>query len=89
MATMIVQFQVKDFTQWKTVFEMGDGLRKENGEKSHTIYQDADDPNSVTNIMEWDSLDKGKAFFQSAELRAKLAESGMIGAPKISYLKKS
>jgi heme-degrading monooxygenase HmoA len=86
MATMLVQLKVKDFAEWKKVFDSGSGLRTSNGELSHQIYQDASDPNNVTNIFKWDSLANAQKFAQSPELKAAMMEAGVQGPPNVYFL---
>ena len=86
MATMLVQIKVKDFAQWKKVFDSGSGLRKSNGELSHQIYKDASDPNKLTAIYNWDSLANAQKFAQSPELKAAMMEAGVQGPPTVYFL---
>ena len=86
MATMLIQIKVKDFAEWKKVFDSGNGLRKSNGELSHQIYQDASDPNKLTTIYKWDSLANAQKFSQSPELKAAMMEAGVQGPPNVSFL---
>jgi heme-degrading monooxygenase HmoA len=86
MARMLVQIQVKDFSAWKKGFEAGNELRSSNGEVSHQIYQDANDPNKVTAIYDWNSLDDARKFAQSPELKAAMMEAGVMGPPSVSFL---
>lgn len=86
MAVMLNQFNVKDFGLWKKVFDAHADLRKSNGELSHQIFQDASDPNRVTVLNKWNSLEIARKFSQSPELKAAMAEAGVIGPPTFSLL---
>jgi hypothetical protein len=86
MATMLVQLKVKDFTEWKKVFDSGSALRTSNGELSHQIYHDASDPNKITAIYKWDLLANAQKFAQSLELKAAMMEAGVQGPPAVSFL---
>ena len=86
MATMLVQIKVKDFTEWKKVFESGSGLRTSNGELSHQIYHEASDPNKVIAIYKWNSLANAQKFAQSPELKAAMMEAGVQGPPNVYFL---
>ena len=86
MATMFVQIKVKDFAEWKKVFDSGSGLRTSNGELSHQIYHDASDPNKITAIYNWNSLANALKFAQSPELKAAMMEVGVQGPPNVYFL---
>ena len=86
MTNVLVQFSVKDFADWKKVFDGGAGLRSSNGELSHQIYHDMSDPNKVTAFYQWNSVANAQKFFQSTELRAATDKAGVMGPPNISFL---
>ena len=86
MATVIISGQVRDFNQWKKVFEAAYEMRTANGELSANIYQDQNDPNKVITIREWDSLQKAQRYTQSPEFRQAMQEAGAIGEPHFQFL---
>ena len=86
MANMMVQFQVKDFAAWKKVFDDGEQLRKSNGEVSHQIFHDSNDPSSVTTLFKWDSSENAQKFSQSSELRDAQMQAGVLGMPTVHFL---
>jgi quinol monooxygenase YgiN len=86
MASMLVQIKVKDFAEWKKVFDSGAGLRATNGELSHQIYRDASDPNKISAIYKWNSLANAQKFAQSPELKAAMEKAGVAGPPNVSFL---
>jgi heme-degrading monooxygenase HmoA len=89
MATMLIQFSVKDFNEWKKVFDTGDHLRTSNGELSHQIFQAQNDPNKVSALYQWDSQEKALRFSQSSELRSMMMQAGVQGMPEVSFLKEA
>jgi quinol monooxygenase YgiN len=86
MATMLVQHKVKDFAEWKKVYDSVFDLRKSNGELSDRIYRDADDPNMLTIIFEWDSLANAQKYANSPELKKAMEKAGVNGPPNIYFL---
>jgi quinol monooxygenase YgiN len=87
MASMLIQHKVKDFAIWKKVFDSKIALRQANGEISHQVFQDASDPNLITVINEWNSLENAQKFAHSPELKAGMAEAGVVeDSPKVSFL---
>ena len=86
MASMLVKHKVKDFAEWKKVYDSVADLRASNGELSDRIYRDASDPNSLTLIFKWDSLENAQKYAQSPELKAAMERAGVEGPPNIYYL---
>ena len=44
MTSMLIQHKVKDYAEWKKVFDSASGLRTSSGELSAQIYRDESDP---------------------------------------------
>jgi quinol monooxygenase YgiN len=86
MATMLVQHKVKDFAEWKKVYDSLVDLRKSNGELSDSIYRDESDPNSLTIVFKWDSMENAQKYAQSPDLKAAMEKAGVNGPPKIHFL---
>lgn len=86
MASMLIQHKVKDFAEWKTTFDSHAGLRASNGELSAQVFRDANDPNSVTVINKWNSLENAQKFSRSPELKAAMEKAGVLSAPSVFFL---
>ena len=80
---VIVTHPVKDFDTWKIVFDKFESVRKEGGEQSAVVLRHADDPNMVTVVNTWNSIDEFQAFFGQEELKAGMAEAGVAGPPTV------
>jgi len=88
MASMLVQHKVKDFAEWKNVYDSVADLRASNGELSDQIYRDASDPSRLTVIFKWDSMANAQKYANSPELKAAMEKAGVDGPPNISFLNK-
>jgi quinol monooxygenase YgiN len=86
MVSILIQHKVKDFAEWKKVFDSAIGLRKSNGELSAQVFHDASDPNSITTINKWDSLENAQKFAHSPDLKAAMEKGGVAGAPSVYFL---
>ncbi len=86
MSYMLVTHKVENFDAWKTVFDDVKPMRDEAGEKSFTIYRDAADPNTVTALFEWDSLENARQYAGSDQLKSAMHNAGVAGPPQISFL---
>ena len=82
-AYTIVTHPVKDFDTWKTIFDQFEPIRKEAGELSAMVLRHADDPNMVTIINTWESIEAFQALFNREELKAGMAEAGVTAPPTI------
>ena len=82
-AYTIVSHPVKDFDTWKTIFDQFEPIRKEAGELSAVVLRHADDPNMVTVINTWDSIEAFQALFDREELKASMTEAGVTAPPTI------
>ena len=80
---VIVTHPVKDFDTWKSVFDKFESVRKEGGEQSAVVLRHADDPNMVTVVNTWNSIDEFQAFFGQEELKSGMAEAGVAGPPTV------
>ena len=80
---VIVTHPVKDFDTWKSVLDKIESVRKEGGEQSAVVLRHADDPNMVTVVNTWNSIDEFQAFFGQEELKAGMAEAGVAGPPTV------
>ena len=58
----IATHPVKDFDAWKAIFDQFEPIRKEGVERSAVVLRHADDPNMVTIINTWDSIEAPQEF---------------------------
>ena len=86
MPYMLVRHKVKDFHKWKPVYNDHAAFRRDNGSKGAHLFRNADNPNEVLILFDWESLDKAKAFAQSEILRQKMQEAGVLEKPDIYFL---
>jgi ABC-type sugar transport system substrate-binding protein len=86
---MFVRHEVSNYAQWRKAFDaFGPALRKL-GVIYKAVYQSADDPNDVTVIHDFHTLEQAKAFAASPELKATMEKAGVKSAPQIWFTTKS
>ena len=86
MPWVLVRHTVKDYKAWRPVFDQHvPKIKQYSGKKGMVLHSDGD-PNDVWVAIEVDDLSKARGFLQSAELRASMEQSGVVGAPQISFL---
>lgn len=82
---MFVRHEVTDYASWRKAYDSFAPMQKKMGVIYKAVYQSTDDPNDVTVIHDFHSLDQAKAFAASAELKAGMEKAGVKGAPQIWY----
>ncbi len=85
MVHVIVHYKVKDYAQWKEVFEEHAKVRKESGSKGGRIFRNEQEPNSVAVLFEWEDMAKSRTFFESKFLKSSLERADVIGTPEIFF----
>ena len=80
-----VTHKVKDWDTWKKAFDSHKQARVDAGLSDRVIAYDVDDHSIVTIVMAVSDLAKAKAFSTSKDLKDKMAEGGVIGAPTIVW----
>jgi quinol monooxygenase YgiN len=86
MASILIRHTVKDYAEWKKLFDSAINLRTSNGELSAQVYRDASDPNMITTINKWNSLANAQKFAHSPELKAAMEKAGVVGVPTVYFL---
>ncbi len=86
MAKLIVHHKVQDYAAWRKVFDDHDNARKEFGSTGFQVLQAASDPNDITVITDWPSVDASRAFVTSASLKDAMKNAGVISQPDVAFL---
>lgn len=86
---MFTRHQVADYGAWRKIFDGFAATQKKGGVIYKAVYQSTDDPNDVTVIHDFHTLEQAKAFAASPELKAAMEKAGVKGPPQIWYTTKS
>jgi len=86
---MFVRHEVADYAAWQKAYDGFASTQKKFGVFFKAAYQSTDNPNDVTVIHDFHSLEKAKAFAASAELKLAMERAGVKGAPQIWYTTKT
>jgi heme-degrading monooxygenase HmoA len=88
MVYIQVQHTVEDFQRWKAAFDENASARKAGGGTGkNDILRDAENPNQLVVLLEWDELGKARQFAQSQELREAMQNAGVVGPPTVRFFK--
>lgn len=86
MPYALVRHKVEDYERWKPVFDEDAANREAGGSKGGYLFRNADDPNELLILFEWDELENVRRFGQSDELRQKMQRAGVADRPDFYFL---
>jgi heme-degrading monooxygenase HmoA len=86
MAVLLIQFHVKDYGEWRKIFDSSQSVRKSYGGISSQVYRDSRDPNAVTVVNKWDTVANAQKFAASSELKEAQMKAGVLGVPAVLFL---
>lgn len=81
MKVMAVNHDVADYEAWKKVFD--DFPRAQNGVLFHRINRNVDDPNNITVVHGFETVEAAIAFRDNPELKAAMQRAGVTSSPRI------
>lgn len=88
MAYMIIRHQVADYAKWKHGFDEHSSARAAGGSRGGQLYRNANNPNEMIAVFEWDDLDKARQFGQSDNLRETMRRAGVTDIPDVYFVEK-
>ena len=88
MSYVLIIHEVDDYLAWKSGFDNASALRKEAGELEYQVLQYEAEPNRVVHYSKWQSHEKARVFFESAEVQ-KIRKDLGVKTPKFIYLNES
>lgn len=88
MVTVIVQHEVKDFAEWKKVFDADESNRMNAGVKLLGLYTSVQNKNDVTMIFEAPNPELFAAMMSDPARQKDIEKAGVITAPVASILNK-
>lgn len=86
---LVVQHTVRDYDAWKPVFDEHESVRAKYGSQGHTIYRDADDPNSVTIFNRFESRERAEEFARDPSLAEAMQRGGVLTEPRIMWVEEA
>lgn len=80
MPYVLLQYQVKNINQLRTIFESDSSRRRSKGCKSARLFRDPDDETVCVGLLEFENVEKAREFADSDELRELLGCTGDYSA---------
>lgn len=81
MINTAIRHSVTDYAKWKSVYDTF--LPTTAGAKYARVNRSVEDPNLVTVVAGFDTLELAKTFLNNPDLKAKMTEAGVVGSPRI------
>ena len=80
---MVVQHPVKDYDAWRIEYDKALPIRDRHGVTDAAVFRNADDPNEITGLHWFASVDEAHAFADEAYLKDAMARAGVSGPPRM------
>jgi len=82
---VIIRHEVADFDSWLDTYYSYDDQRIDHGQGTVQILRDVENPNKITIIAEWESMEGFEAFGQAVDLQSVMQGAGVLGPPDIFF----
>jgi heme-degrading monooxygenase HmoA len=86
MSYVLVIHKVEDYDKWKPVYDEDGAIRKAKGSKGAFVFRNADDPNQLVVLTQWEDIESAKNFAEADDLRITMQKAGVKGRPEVHYL---
>jgi hypothetical protein len=88
MVTAIIQHEVKNFAEWKKIFDADEPNRAKAGVKVVGLYRSLKNPNDVTMIFEAPDAGIYDKMMSDPKRQEDMKKAGVISAPVASFYNK-
>lgn len=79
MPYLLERHEVRDYERWREVFDADAAGREAAGCRGARVFRNAEDPQEVVVLFEWNSLENARRRIESATLDRKFEEAGVRG----------
>jgi hypothetical protein len=87
MGMMIIRHKVRDYGQWRPVFDRHAEMQKAAGLSNPRVYHSADSNKSeIVVVFDTKDTKMAKDFAASADLKEAMTEAGVVDMPTIYFL---
>ncbi len=87
MGMMIIRHKVRDYGQWRPVFDGHAEMQRAAGLSNPRVYHSADSNKSeIVVVFDTEETKKAKDFAASADLKEVMVKSGVLDPPTIYFL---
>jgi hypothetical protein len=87
MIYLNVRHTVADYEKWRPFFDADETRRRAAGATGvNQVFRDANDPNVVTLVMQWDNVANAQKFANDPMLGEVMQKAGVIGMPAVAAI---
>jgi len=87
MGMMIIRHKVRDYGQWRPLFDGHAETQKAAGLSNPRVYHSADSNKSeIVVVFDTEDTRKAKEFADSTDLKEAMAKAGVLDTPTIYFL---
>ena len=87
MGMMIIRHKVRDYGQWRPIFDAHAEMQKEAGLSNPRVYHSADSNKSeIVVVFDTKETKMAKDFAASVDLKEAMTKAGVIDVPTIYFL---
>ena len=86
MAQILIRVPTQEYAKWRPVFDDYAKVRQTGGSHGGRLFRNADNPNDVFVLWDWDTMENARQFFTSPGLRETMQKAGVTGRPDVYYL---
>jgi len=89
MAIILVKHNVKEYSEWKKIYDEHKGFRIKSGMVSEKVFRSTTNPTEIFLLFKWDNILNAKIFTQSEDLKMTMQKAGVIGKPEMHFLEET
>ena len=87
MGMMIIRHKVRDYGQWRPIFDRHTEMQKAAGLSNPRVYHSADsNKGEIVVVFDTKDTEMAKDFAASADLKEAMTEAGVVDMPTIYFL---
>jgi quinol monooxygenase YgiN len=84
---VLTRAEVRDFdTFWQVFQTRGHELRTRHGSSRARVFRDAENPNVISVLFDWESRARFEEFLQDPETREAMQAAGLLAPPEYTFL---
>jgi hypothetical protein len=87
MGMMIIRHKVRDYGQWRPIFDGHTQMQEASGLTNPRVYHSADsDKSEIVVVFDTKDTKMAKDFAASTDLKEAMADAGVLDSPTIYFL---
>ncbi|HRO25368.1 MAG TPA: hypothetical protein PLR07_13855, partial [Promineifilum sp.] len=86
MIYVMYQHEVADYAKWRAVYDSKVDLRRSAGQRNERVFHGVDNPNLVTILVGWDSVEGANSWGNDPRLQTAMKDAGVLSRPTVTFL---